>query len=156
RREVDLEVAVRIPRERADAIALAHAQRMQRGGQALGAFRPPPVIEALEADSRHARGQRLSGEDPACPLAEMRQRERVIHYEVVELSGHRRPPGATSPRSSDVAQRKPASRRTGAPSRGSTARRRVTLSSAAESSWLAPRTTTRPTSARDSRPSSCR
>src|SRR5215470_7394033 len=58
--------------------------------------------------ARHARGNRLAGEEPPAPLEEVRQGERIVHHQVVEARRHcDRPPGATSPRSSDVAQRKP-------------------------------------------------
>src|SRR5881397_2625031 len=138
---------MRVPRERPHAVALAHAERLQGAGQPRRALGPAPVVHALEPDARHPCGQRLLREDPARALEEVRQRERVVHDQVVDRSGHRRPPGATSPRSSDVAQRNPTMWWPAAAPRRSYDILRVTLSASTGSSWLAPRTTTRPTPA---------
>src|SRR5207247_2167029 len=117
--------------------------------RALG---PAPVVHALEPDARHPRGQRLLREDPARALEEVRQRERVVHDQVVDRSGHRRPPGATSPRSSDVAQRNPTTCWPLAARRRSYDPRLVTLSASSGSSWLAPPPTPRPAPVPDCRP----
>ncbi len=94
RGEVDLEMAVRVPREGSDPVALAHAEGLQRAGQPCRPLRPAAIVHPLQPHPGHARGQRFLRKDAARPLEEVRQRERVVHDQVVELRRHRRPPGA--------------------------------------------------------------
>ena len=108
RRPVDLEMAMAVPRERRHAIAAADAEARQGAGEPHRALGEIAVGIAKHRSARHARGDPLAGEESPATLEEVRQGERVVHHEVVETRGHcPRPPGATSPRSSDVAQRKP-------------------------------------------------
>src|SRR5207249_2070964 len=81
--EVHLEMAVRVPRERADPVTLLQAKARQSGGQPADPIRVVGIGVAPQPAARHPRGQRLSMEEPAGPLEELRQGERVVHDEAL-------------------------------------------------------------------------
>src|SRR5512138_330274 len=101
-------MAVTVPGERRHALPAPDAEGREGPRQTHRSLREIGIGIAEHRLARNARGDRLPGEEAAAALEEMRQGQRVIHHEVVEARVHcDRPPGATSPRSSDVAQRKP-------------------------------------------------
>src|SRR5256884_7946739 len=101
RSPVHLEVAVAVPREGGDAVALLQTEGAEDAGEAGRPLGEVRVGVAEEGPAGNTRGDRLLRPEPAAPLEEVRQRERVVHHEVVELRTHRHwPPGSL-----DVAQR---------------------------------------------------
>ena len=86
---VDLEMTMAVPCQRRDAIALRDAEIPQRAREARRARGEVRVRVAEERAARHARRQRLLREEPAAPLEEVRERERVAHHQVVQRRGHR-------------------------------------------------------------------
>ena len=99
RREVGLEMAVRVPGERPHAVTLADTERLERAGQPPGALGEIGVGGSHEADAGNTRGQRLLREEAARALEDVLDGERVMHHQIVDAR-HQYPP-----RSSDVAHR---------------------------------------------------
>jgi hypothetical protein len=77
-----------VPGQGRDAIALAHAEIAQHAGQTK---RPRGELGVGVAEQRLAGpacGQGLAREDAAAALEELRERQRVIHHEVVDRRAH--------------------------------------------------------------------
>ena len=83
-REVGLEMAVGVPGERADAVALADAERLEGTGQPGRALGEVRVGGPHEAHTRDPRRQRLLREQAARPLEEVPDGERVVHHQVID------------------------------------------------------------------------
>src|SRR5216117_1738679 len=88
RRPVDLEVAVAVPGQGRHTVALPEAEGREGAGEACRPLGKVRVRVAEERAAGDARGERLLREEPTAPLEEVRQRERVVHHEPVELSTH--------------------------------------------------------------------